>query len=83
MPKMALWGKPSPTPVAQRVAQVDEIEDYVRQRLQTLFPHVEKPKRLRGPRNQPLFSLFFAVSNPSKAAIKAAQQVASYILRQP
>ena len=81
VPKMTLWGKPSPTPVARRVATVDQIEEYVRQRLLTLFPHVEKPKRLRGSRNQPLFSLFFAVSNPSKPAIKLAQQVASHILR--
>lgn len=83
VPKMTLWGKPSPTPVAQRAAKVDQIEEYVRQRLLTLFPHVEKPKRLKGPRNQPLFSLFFAVSNPSKSAIKLAQQGASHILRQP
>jgi three-Cys-motif partner protein len=82
MPKMSLWGEPSPMPIAQRVATVDQIEEYVRQRLLSLFPHVEEPKRLRGPRNQPLFSLFFAVSNPSKAAIKRAQQGASYILRQ-
>jgi three-Cys-motif partner protein len=81
IPKMTLWGKPSPTPVAQRVATVDQIEEYVRQRLQTLFPHVEKAKRLKGPRNQPLFSLFFAVSNPRRAAIKLAQQGASHILR--
>jgi len=83
VPKMTLWGKPSPTPVARRVAGVNQIEEYVRRRLLTLFPHVEKAKRLKGPKNQPLFSLFFAVSNPSKAAIKLAQRGASHILRQP
>jgi three-Cys-motif partner protein len=83
VPTMILWGKPSTTPVARRVATVDQIEEYVRQRLLTLFPHVEKPRRLKGPRNQPLFSLFFAIANPSNAAIELARQGASHILRQP
>ena len=66
---------------ARRAATVDHIEAYVKKRLETIFAHVEPPKRLRGTKNAPLFSLFFAVSNPSRKAIKPARDVASYILK--
>lgn len=66
---------------ARRAATVDHIEAYVKKRLERIFAHVEPPKRLRGTKNAPLFSLFFAVSNPSRRAIKPAQSAASYILK--
>jgi three-Cys-motif partner protein len=65
----------------RRTAKVDDIERYVRRRLQTIFPYVEAPKRLKAPRNVSLFSLFFAVSNPNKSAIKLARRGASHILK--
>jgi three-Cys-motif partner protein len=67
--------------VAYRAARVNQIEAYVKKRLETIFPYVEQPKRLRGTTNAPLFSLFFAVSNPSPRAIRPAQRAASYILK--
>jgi three-Cys-motif partner protein len=72
--------KPIPA-VARRKASVEDIENYVRKRLQTIFPHVEPPKRLYGPRNASLFSLFFAVSNSSGRAITLAHEGASHILK--
>jgi three-Cys-motif partner protein len=73
-------GQPMP-PIIRRTATIDDIEAYVRKRLLTIFPLVEKPKRLRGPGNKSLFSLFFAVSNSSQAAINLAQKGASHILK--
>jgi three-Cys-motif partner protein len=68
--------------IVRRTATVDEIEAYVRARLRTIFPHVEVPVRLRAPRNKSLFSLFFAVSNPSAGAINLAVKGARHILAQ-
>lgn len=72
-----LFGVPA---TIRRTASVNEIEAYVGKRLRTLFPHVEPPKRLKAPKNVSLFSLFFAVSNPSASAIKLACKGASHIL---
>lgn len=71
------FGEPLPP---DRNASPDKIEAFVRRRLQTVFPHVERPKRLCIPNGAPLFSLFFAVSNDSRAAITAASNVAKYLL---
>jgi hypothetical protein len=67
---------------AKRAVNVDTIEAFIDRRLKTIFPAVAKPRRLLGPRNVPLFSLFFAVSNPSSAAIKPAMKIAAYLLSQ-
>lgn len=79
-PSRTLWGATSPPIVPRRTAKVNEVEAYIGNRLRTIFRHVEPPKRLRGPKNQSLFSLFFAVSNPSGAAINLARRGASHIL---
>ncbi|HVY98069.1 MAG TPA: three-Cys-motif partner protein TcmP [Dongiaceae bacterium] len=64
----------------RRTATIDEIEAYVRERLLTIFSLVEAPLRLKAPGNKSLFSLFFAVSNPSSRAKELAQKGASFIL---
>jgi three-Cys-motif partner protein len=66
----------------KRAVNVDAIEAFIDRRLKTIFPAVAKPRRLLGPRNVPLFSLFFAVSNPSPAAIKPAMKIAGWLLSQ-
>jgi three-Cys-motif partner protein len=66
---------------ATRAVNVNAIEAFVEVRLKTVFRAVAKPKRLLGLRNVPLFSLFFAVSNPSDAAIGPAMRIASHLLR--
>jgi three-Cys-motif partner protein len=84
LPPHTLWGTastPLPPSAARRTASVKDIEAYVLKRLETIFPHVEQPRRLTTRKNLSLFSLFFAVSNPSEAAIKLAQKGAAHILK--
>jgi three-Cys-motif partner protein len=64
----------------KRAVNVDAIEAFIDLRLKTVFPAVAKPRRLLGPRNVPLFSLFFAVSNPYPAAINPALRIAAFLL---
>lgn len=67
---------------AIRRADVDRIEAYVKERLQTVFKGaVLDPYRLRHNNNAPMASLFFAVSNPSPAAVELATRIAGHILR--
>lgn len=68
------------TPRQMRTASIDEIENFVRERLNGAFAEVLSPKRLYGPSNQHLFSLFFAISNPKAIAI--GRKIASHILTQ-
>ena len=75
-----VWGAPAPA-VVRRTATVNDIEAYVRERLRTIFSHVEPPRRLKGPGNKSLFSLFFAVANPAAGAVRLAQRGASHILK--
>ncbi len=68
-------------PSATRTLTVDAMEAYVHRRLTTIFPYVARPRRLLGPTNAPLFSLFFAVSNPDATARALAARIAEHILR--
>jgi len=68
---------------AVRRADVDAIEAYVKQRLETVFEGgVLDPIRLHHRNRAPLASLFFAVSNPSRAAARLAMKIASHILNE-
>jgi hypothetical protein len=65
-----------------RTADVDAIERYVRERLSVVFPgRVAAPLRLYNAANVPIFSLFFAMSNPDNAALGLAMRGANYILK--
>lgn len=64
----------------KRTVNVDAIEAFIDRRLKAVFPAVGKPRRLLGPKNVPLFSLFFAVSNPYSAAINPALRIAAFLL---
>ena len=67
---------------ATRRADVDAIENYVKERLESVFKGaVMKPLRLRHNGGAPMASLFFAVSNPAPAAVGLALRMASYILK--
>ncbi len=57
-----------------------EIETLVKRKLRRFFPHVENPAPLYGRTHAQLFSLFFAVSNPSRQAIKVASDIAHHLL---
>ncbi len=64
-----------------RTLSVNDIEEYVHRRLSTIFPYVARPRRLSGPTNAPLFSLFFAVANPDHRAQGLAKQIAEHIIK--
>lgn len=67
-------------PNMQRSMEVADLERYVRERLLTLFPAVLEPKRLVNKNSAPLFSLFFAVSNPGVKAQRIASDIAGHLL---
>jgi three-Cys-motif partner protein len=66
---------------AERRADVRAIETYVKELLASLFPSVIGPLTIRTPKNAPLFSLFFAVSNPRPTAIAVANRIAGHLLK--
>lgn len=66
---------------AQRVADVDAIEAYVKKRLELVFPKVLPPLRLKNKGGVNAASLFFAISNPKPAAWGLAERIAGSILK--
>jgi three-Cys-motif partner protein len=75
-----LWEEHAINVSDARKQGVDQIESFVEGRLKTIFADVAPPKRLKGPKNRQLFSLFFAISNPSDTAIRLARKGADHIL---
>ena len=73
-----LFGAPQPNKL-NRTATVPELENYVLQRLSSLFHYVEKPVALPRTGSQ-LFSLFLCVSNPNEKAVALAKKVARHII---
>jgi three-Cys-motif partner protein len=63
-----------------RSVDLNYLERYVTERLNTIFPAALEPRRLCNG-NIPLFSLYFAISNDSKRAQDAAIGIANYILK--
>ncbi len=68
------------TPVNRRTLNVDGIEQFISERLRSVFPMVLKPRRLYGPTKAPLFSLFFAMANNSAPAQAVARPIAQDLL---
>ena len=64
-----------------RTADIKAMEKFVQKRLGEIFPKVLPPRTLRNERNLPMFSLFFAASNPDHKAIGLATKIASHILK--
>jgi len=58
----------------------EDICCYFRNRLLELFPSVLCPVCLKNSNNSPLFALYFAISNPKKAAQDAANRIAGYLI---
>ncbi|WP_244575403.1 three-Cys-motif partner protein TcmP [Rhizobium sp. 11515TR] len=66
----------------RRAFDVDRIEEWVRDRLLSVFKGgVLKPMRLYHPNGAPMASLFFAIANPNKAAVRLATEIAGHILK--
>jgi three-Cys-motif partner protein len=66
---------------ARRSMNVDGIEAFMTDRLRSIFPMVEGPRRLLTANKAPLFSLYFAMANKSVAAHKIARPIVKHILR--
>ncbi len=75
-PQQELFGPSAVT----RIAEWNDLLTFVQKRLGKVFPKVADPLIL-PPEGAPLFALFFAISNPSKAAIKLSMKVAQHILK--
>lgn len=65
----------------RRIAEVDDMEDFVAARLRDLFSKVSGPLRLKTKNGAPGFALFFASSNPSPVAYGLAAKIADHILK--
>lgn len=66
----------------RRSFDVNRIEAWVGNRLRDVFKGgVLKPMRLYHPGGAPMASLFFAISNPHKAAVRLATEIAAHILK--
>ena len=65
---------------SKRTANVDAIEAFVFDRLKSVFALVLRPRRLLGPTNAPLYSLFFAMGNKSPQAQAIATRIAKHLL---
>lgn len=63
-----------------RKLTINQIEEWVSNRLKTIFPHVSNPVVL-PPSGAQLYSLFFCISNPSPKAIGLATKAANFILK--
>ncbi|HET6622105.1 MAG TPA: three-Cys-motif partner protein TcmP [Dongiaceae bacterium] len=66
-----------PERTISRIVSVDEMETFLKRRLEEVFAAVLKPKRLPET-GAPMFSLFFAVSN--RRAVKVASRIAGHLL---
>ncbi|RWD00032.1 MAG: three-Cys-motif partner protein TcmP [Mesorhizobium sp.] len=70
-----------PVDVRQRNADVAGLEQYVKKRLKTIFAEVLDPFPLPSIERPQKFSLFCAISNPSKRAISLAQSFGGSIVK--
>lgn len=75
-----MTGEGLPQGGARRTATIGEMEAFFKRRLESLFPKVCKPLRLKNKGGVETFSLFFAASNPDPAAYGLATKIAAYIL---
>ncbi|MER9302100.1 three-Cys-motif partner protein TcmP [Mesorhizobium sp. M0496] len=66
--------------IRQRNADVAGLEAYVKNRLKEIFPLVLDPFPLPPVQKPQRFSLFFAIANPSDAAVRLAKRFGDHIL---
>jgi len=76
-----LFGHIRPTPAKTRVLDPKGIEHWVKRRLEGEFPLVLPPARILGPTNAPMYSLFFAMANKSRAAQSVGKPIATAVLK--
>ena len=76
---MDMFDENEPSANSERL-NIEELQNWVSNRLRELFPYVAEPVMLRN-NNSPLFLFYFAVSNPRKAAWGLADRAAKYIIK--
>ncbi len=62
-------------------ASTEHVVQYIRQRLETMFPVVSDVGILRNGKGAPLFALVLGVSSRSRSAQRAALKIANYLVR--
>jgi three-Cys-motif partner protein len=65
----------------ERAVNIRGLEDWVRHRLEKIFPAVLPPLALKPEKGPQLFSLFFAAANRSPAATAFATRIADHVLK--
>lgn len=79
---LGLFDDPDDPPETTRIAGPLAVERFFRERLAGLFEAVaEDCVRLKNRRNSHMYSLCFAVANPSQQAIGAALRIANHIIK--
>lgn len=67
-------------PTITRERGFEALLQFTTRRLRGAFAHVAEPCLLGTANGAPLFALYFAVSNPSKAAVNLAKRVSDHVL---
>lgn len=62
-------------------ASTDHVVEYVRRRLQVVFPAVSNAGILRNSKGSPLFALILGVSSHSPAAQQTARRIADHLVK--
>lgn len=62
-------------------ASTNQVVDYIRAQLDTVFPAVSDAAVLRNSKGAPLFALVLGVSNPSRKAQTAALKIANHLVK--
>lgn len=70
-----------PAPLSHERVDVDGLNRYLSERLNSIFPYCSEPKVLRGPTNSPLFYLYFAISNGREKALGLARRIVKAVLK--
>jgi three-Cys-motif partner protein len=70
----------TPSEHPQRDADMRDIEQWFKTRLEGIFQHVTDPLQVLSAPGRQAFSLFLAISNPSTAAINLAKQFAKHAM---
>lgn len=77
--QQSLFDNPDEDGELQRKATLQEVSDFFVERLESIFAQVAKPLPLMNSKNNPIFLLCFAASNPKGA--QPAIRIANHILK--
>jgi hypothetical protein len=69
------------TTTTRRLPSQPQIEEWFKQRLESIFAYVSDPLPIFRTPGRQMFSLFLGVSNPRSAAIKLAKQFERHVFK--